>query len=110
MELWIELAPTEIDRRPRTHKATCKDVAEFKRYVRGQVTGVNPKSKRPTIVQEKLRNTRPAWALVKTNSSPATEANMLFMVFAAYNDGRLTPTERTYNSQFIEGQEKIYAA
>jgi len=110
MELYVELAPNEIDGRPRTHKVTCKDVAEFKRYVRGQVTGVKPGAKRPTIAQVAASNIRPSWALVKTNASPATEANTLFMVFAAWNDGRLTPTERTYNSQFIEGQEKIYAS
>lgn len=110
MELYIELAPRQIDGRPTTHKVTCKDVSEFKRYVRGQVTGVKPGDKRPTILQENLRNVRPAWALVKTNSSPATEGNTLFMVWANYDDGQLKPTEKTYSPQFIEGQEKVYAS
>lgn len=107
MELFIELAPTEINGRPRTHKATCKDVAEFKRYVRGQVIGVKQTARRPLITEE--ITSRPAWSLVKSNSSPATEANTLFMVGVAYHDGRLHPFEKTYNPQFIEGQEKIYA-
>lgn len=110
MELFVELAPTEIDGRSRTHKATCIDVAGFKRYVRGQVTGVKNGNKRPTIAQENSRNARPAWAIVKTNSSQASEANTLFMVGVAYHDGKLLPFEKTYSPQFIEGQEKIYAA
>ncbi len=110
MELYVELAPSEIDGRPKTHKVTCKDVAEFKRYVRGQVTGVKNGTKTPTIVEEGARNVRPSWALVKSNSSAASEANTLFLVGASYHDGRLRPFEKTLNSQFIEGQERIYAS
>jgi hypothetical protein len=110
MELFVELAPNEIDGHPRTHKVACKDVAEFKRYVRGQVTGVKQKERRLTLAQEKTHATLPAWAIVKTNSSPATEANTLFIVGAAYHDGRLIPFEKTYSPQFIEGQEKIHAS
>jgi hypothetical protein len=110
MVLFVELAPKEIDGRSRTHEVTCTDVAGFKRYVRGQVTGVKNGNKRPTIAEENARNVRPAWAIVKTNSSQASEANTMFMVGVAYHDGKLLPFEKTFSPQFIEGQERIHAS
>ena len=103
MELFIELAPKKIGMRPRTHKVNLLDVAAFKRYVRGQVTGVKNGDRLPTINQEKNRNVRPSWAIVKSNSSPSSEGNILFIVSTAYDEGRLFPMEKTYSPAFTEG-------
>lgn len=105
MELFIELAPRNLNVRAKTHKIDLKDVAAFKRYARGQVTGTKNGYPRPTTSVERIQNVRPAWAIVKSNSSPSSEGNMLFIVAAAYHDGRLQPLEKTYNPSFIEGQE-----
>lgn len=106
MELFIELAPISLTSRARTHKINLPDVASFKRYVRGQVTGCKSTGLGPTISQEKRNPARPAYAIVKTTSALSSEANILFIISAAYHNGRLQPFEKTYNSDFIEGQEK----